>query len=191
MAPLFGRGTAAIRRFLFAVSVVAPLFAPALIAPAVGAQSTAEADDEVLAEAALLETALKPWKGDLDGMVGRNMIRVAIPFGIATYFLDGGAQKGPTYDLAVAFEQSLKKKLGVKDSDLTMVVVPARRDEIFQMLVDGKADIAAGTLTITEERARPVDFSLPFMKGGTEVVITGPEVPAGAGGTEEHTSELP
>src|SRR3546814_15091753 len=86
-----------------------------LTAPAVGAQSTAEADDEVLAEAALLETALKPWKGDLDGMVGRNMIRVAIPFGIATYFLDGGAQKGPTYDLAVAFEQSLKKKLGVKE----------------------------------------------------------------------------
>ncbi|HEY9548941.1 MAG TPA: transporter substrate-binding domain-containing protein, partial [Kiloniellaceae bacterium] len=150
-------------------------------APAVGAQSTAEADDEVLAEAALLETALKPWKGDLDGMVGRNMIRVAIPFGIATYFLDGGAQKGPTYDLAVAFEQSLKKKLGVKDSDLTMVVVPARRDEIFQMLVDGKADIVAGTLTITEERARQVDFSLPFMKGVNEVVITGPEVPAGAG----------
>src|SRR3546814_8698423 len=62
-----------------------------------------------------------------------------------------------------------------------MVVVPARRDEIFQMLVDGKADIAAGTLTITEERARQVDFSLPFMKGVNEVVITGPEVPAGAG----------
>src|SRR3546814_11999824 len=77
-------------------------------------------------------------------MVGRNMIRVAIPFGIATYFLDGGAQKGPTYDLAVAFEQSLKKKLGVKDSDLTMVVVPARRDEIFQMLVDDRKSAVEG-----------------------------------------------
>src|SRR3546814_749884 len=172
MAPLFGHDTA-IRRFLFAVSVVAPLFAPALTAPAIGAQSTAEADEEVLVEAALLETALKPWQGDLDGMVGRNMIRVAIPFGIATYFLDGGAQKGPTYELAVAFEQSLKKKLGVKDTDLTMVVVPARRDEIFQMLVEGKADIAAGTLTITEERARLVDFSLPFVHGVNEVVFTG------------------
>src|SRR3546814_6263951 len=119
------------------------------------------------------------------------MIRVAIPFGIATYFLDGGAQKGPTYDLAVAFEQSLKKKLGVKDSDLTMVVVPARRDEIFQMLVDGKADIAAGTLTITEERARQVDFSLPFMTGVNEVVITGPEVPAGAGFDVLAGGEIP
>src|SRR3546814_15188760 len=114
-----------------------------------------------------METALKPWKGDLDGRVGRNMSRTAIPFGIATYFLDGGAQKGPTYELAVAFEQSLKKKLGVKDTDLTMVVVPARRDEIFQMLVEGKADIAAGKLTITEERARLVHFSLPFVHGET------------------------
>jgi len=144
-------------------------------------QGATAAPDQVLIEAALLESALKPWTGDLDGMVQRNMIRVAIPYGIATYFLDGGAQRGPTYDLAVAFEQSLKKKLGVKDTDLTMVVVPARRDEIFQMLVDGKADVAAGTLTITEERATLVDFSLPLTSDVNEVVITGPAVPAGAG----------
>src|SRR3546814_13840182 len=112
-------------------------------------------------------------------MVGRNMIRVAIPFGIATYFLDGGAQKGPTYDLAVAFEQSLKKKLGVKDSDLTMVVVPARRDEIFQMLVDGKAAIAAGQRTITAERSRQGAFTLPFLPDVAGVVTTGPQTPPG------------
>ena len=89
---------------------------------------TAEDEAKILAEAALLETALSPWTGDLDGMVERNMIRIAIPYGIATYFLDGPAQKGPTYDLAVTFEQNLKKKLGLKDTDLTMVVVPARRE---------------------------------------------------------------
>src|SRR3546814_5778837 len=104
--------------------------------------------------AALLKSALKPWTGDLDGMVSRNMIRVAIPYGIATDFLDGPTQKGVTYDLALAFEKHLKKHLGRKDSELTMVVVPTRRDEIFQLLADGRADVAAGSLTVTEERAR-------------------------------------
>src|SRR3546814_17800947 len=82
-----------------------------------------------LAEAALLKSALKPWTGDLDGMVARNMIRVAIPYGIATYFLDGPTQKGVTYDLAPAFAKHLKQHLGPKDSELTMVVVPTRRED--------------------------------------------------------------
>src|SRR3546814_1473450 len=103
-----------------------------------------------------------------DGMVARNMIRVAIPYGIATYFLDGPTQKGVTYDLALAFEKHLKKHLGLKDSELTMVVVPTRRDEIFQLLADGRADVAAGSLTVTEERARLVDFSQPFATEGNE-----------------------
>jgi membrane-bound lytic murein transglycosylase MltF len=161
-------------------SIVSPfgfLLALLLAAPAAPAQPVD--DDKILAEAALLEAALAPWTGDLDGMVERNMIRVAIPYGIATYFLDGGSQKGITYDLALAFESSLKKKLGLKDSDLTMVVVPARRDEILSMLVDGRADVAAGTLTVTEERAQLVDFSGPLVTGVSEVVITGPEHPKG------------
>src|SRR3546814_18189727 len=62
-----------------------------------------------------------------------------------------------------------------------MVVVPTRRDEIFQLLADGRADVAAGSLTVTEERARLVDFSQPFATAVNEVVITGPEIPAGTG----------
>src|SRR3546814_17592363 len=143
-----------------------------MAAPAVPAQ-TAD-DDEVLAEAALLKSALKPWTGDLDGMVARNMIRVAIPYGIATYFLDGPTQKGVTYDLALAFEKHLKKHLGLKDSELTMVVVPTRRDEIFQLLAAGRADVAAGSLTVTPERPRAGAFTQPFPPAGNHVGITGP-----------------
>lgn len=165
------------------VSVVPPaliLLFIALAAPAARAQP-AEDEDKILAEAALLEAALHPWTGDLDGMVERKMLRVAIPFGIATYFLDGPAQKGVTYDLALAFEADLRKKLKLKDTDLTMVVVPARRDEIFQMLIDGRADVAAGTLTVTEERAQLVEFSEPFLTGTNEVIVTGPEHAKGIG----------
>src|SRR3546814_18688665 len=107
---------------------------------------------------------ISDWSSDVcssDLMVARNMIRVAIPYGIATYFLDGPTQKGVTYDLALAFEKHLKKHLGLKDSELTMVVVPTRRDEIFKLLADGRADVEAGSLPVPEERARLAAFSQP------------------------------
>lgn len=154
-------------------------FVMASLPQAAAAQSDS-GEEKLLVEASLLESALEPWTGDLDGIVQRKMIRVAIPYGIATYFLDGPHQKGITYDLAVTFERSLRKQLKLKETELTLVVVPARRDEIFEMLVDGKADVAAGSLTITPERAQIVDFSIPFRSDVNEVVVTGPEIAAGA-----------
>src|SRR3546814_11462138 len=112
---------------------------------------------------------ISDWSSDVcssDLMVARNMIRVAIPYGIATYFLDGPTQKGVTYDLALAFEKHLKKHLGLKDSELNTVVVPTRRDENFQLLADGRAAVEAGTLHVIEERQRRVDGARPLVTEG-------------------------
>src|SRR3546814_17904432 len=95
-----------------------------------------------------------------------------------SYFLDGPTQKGVTYDLALAFEKHLKKHLGLKDSELTMVDVPTRRDEIFQLLADGRADVAAGSLTVPEARARLVDVRQPFAPAVNEVVKQAPVLTA-------------
>src|SRR3546814_20975745 len=62
-----------------------------------------------------------------------------------------------------------------------MVFGPTRGDEFSQLLADGRAEGAAGALTVTEERARLVDFSQPFATEVNEVVFTGPEIPAGTG----------
>src|SRR3546814_9247200 len=87
-----------------------------------------------------------------------------------------------------------------------MVFGPTRGDEFSQLLADGRAEGAAGALTVTEERARLVDFSQPFATEVNEVVITGPVIPPGTGfdalaateihvrpstRSEEHTSDLP
>lgn len=85
-------------------------------------------------------------------MVERRLIRIALPYGHRRLLLDGAEQKGGTYDFAVAFGKCLKRELGLKDSALPMVVVPTRRDQLLQMLVDGKADVAAGALTHRAER---------------------------------------
>ena len=131
----------------------------------------ADAPDPILA------SALRPWTGDLDGMVERGMVRIAIPFGLTTYFLDGPDQRGLTYDLVVQFEQHLKKKLGKAASRLTAVVLPTSRDRLLPMVHDGQADIAAGTLTITPARLAIVDFSDPLRSDIREVLVTGPAAP--------------
>ena len=40
-----------------------------------------------------------PWKGDLDGMRERRVIRVLTVYGLGRYFLDGGQEKGLTYEM--------------------------------------------------------------------------------------------
>jgi membrane-bound lytic murein transglycosylase MltF len=57
-----------------------------------------------------------------------------------------------------------------------VIVMPVGRDELIPRLLDGRADIAAATLTITPERLREVDFSDPAATGVSEVLVTGPGV---------------
>ena len=138
------------------------------------------ASDEAVAEEPgdpLLEAALQPWTGDFDGMLARGMIRVGVPYGLTTYFIDGIHQRGPTYDRLLEFEKVLKKWLGSKAANLTLVVVPARRDRLIEMLVQGQIDVAAGTLTVTPERLARVDFSDPLTSDVREVLVTGPAAP--------------
>ena len=138
------------------------------------------ASDEAVAEEPgdpLLEAALQPWTGDFDGMLARGMIRVGVPYGLTTYFIDGIHQRGPTYDRLLEFEKVLKKWLGSKAANLTLVVVPARRDHIIEMLLQGQIDVAAGTLTVTPERLARVDFSDPLTSDVREVLVTGPAAP--------------
>ncbi len=157
------------------------LAVPALVAGRATAQTgelTETGDLEQPNEAdALFASALESWTGDLDQMVERGMIRIAIPYGLTTYFLDGAEHKGLTYDFVVQFEQFLKKRIGKAASRLTVVVIPSSRDRLFPMILDGQADIAAGALTITPERQAIVDFSDPFRADVNEVLVTGPAAP--------------
>jgi hypothetical protein len=54
---------------------------------------------------------LKPWKGDLDGMIERRTVRVLTVYSKAFYFVDKGVQHGVTHDHFRQFEDDLNKKL--------------------------------------------------------------------------------
>lgn len=125
-------------------------------------------DDPILAR------ALTPWIGDLDGMLERGMIRVAIPYGLTTYFIDGLVQRGLTYEEVVQFEAVVRQRLGAKAANLHLVIIPTNLARLLAMVTEGRADLAAGNLTMTPARSALVDFSDPFLSGVREVLVIGP-----------------
>ena len=90
--------------------------------------------------------ALKTWTGDWDGMVARNKVRVLVPFSKTFYFLDGGRQRGLTYDLMKIFEKQINEELKRKTVKVQFVFIPVNRDEPIPDLLNGVGDIADFTL---------------------------------------------
>lgn len=130
------------------------------------------------------EEMMKPWTGDLDGMVERRIIRVLTVYSKTFFFVDKGVQKGLVPDIFRVFEDDLNvklakaKKLKQKHLKVRVVLIPVSRDELLPALAAGKGDIAVANLTITEERQKLVDFTPPTYPNVSEVVVTGPASPA-------------
>ena len=117
------------------------------------------------------------WTGDFDKMVEKRAIRALVPYSKTFYFLDGATPKGATYDMLRLFEDHLNKKLQTKHLKIHVVIVPTPRDRLIPNLLEGLGDIAAGNLTITDNRLRSVDFADPMLKGINEILVTGPASP--------------
>jgi membrane-bound lytic murein transglycosylase MltF len=120
---------------------------------------------------------IQPFKGDLDEMVKRRLVRVLTVQNPALYFVDRGREVGLTYEAIKAFEKQLNKTLGNKVVTVHVILVPVARDELIPRLLSGQGDIAAATLTVTSERKKLVDFSAPLATGVREVLVTGPAAP--------------
>ena len=113
-------------------------------------------------------------------MLERRIVRVLVPTSRTLYFVDKGHERGITAEVLRRFERYLNsryaKQLGKRP--LTLVFIPTPRDKLLSGLAEGRGDIAAGNVTVTEERLKAVDF---VVAGGVkpirEVVVTGPASP--------------
>jgi len=129
-------------------------------------------------------TVMRPWKGDLDGMIERRLVRVLAVNSKTFYFQDKGTQRGATYDIFRVFEDDLNTqlekqgKLKQKHLKVRVVFIPIARGDLLQALAAGKGDIAAANLTITPERQKLVDFASPIYPNVSELVVSGPASPA-------------
>jgi len=115
--------------------------------------------------------------GDLDDMIKRRIIRIVVSYSKTFYYYDVMQPKGPTYDMMQEFEKFVNLKLNTGNQRIYVVFVPVPRDQIIASLQDGRGDIAAASLTITPERQKEVEFSVPAMENIQELVVTGPAAP--------------
>jgi membrane-bound lytic murein transglycosylase MltF len=122
--------------------------------------------------------SLKTWQGDFDGMLKRKLVRILVPTDRTSFFIDKGETLGFEAELGAEFESWLNKRHGKKNERIYVGFVPTLRGKLLSDLVSGKGDIAAGTLTITPERRKVVDFAAPWASGVREVLVTGSAAPA-------------
>ncbi|WP_417684671.1 transglycosylase SLT domain-containing protein [Roseibium sp.] len=118
------------------------------------------------------EALKKPFFGDFDDIAKRGYVRVLVPFSKTFYFIDAGVQRGASVDLMREFGKFLLDRHGKSVRDGHIVFIPTSRDRLFTDLAEGRGDIALGNLTITEERLKLAEFSLPVFTGVREVPVT-------------------
>jgi membrane-bound lytic murein transglycosylase MltF len=137
--------------------------AVALASASAFAQAPATPAAEGQAKLRTLSVADKKWTGDFDKMLERRLIRVAVPYSRSLYYNDKGRERGITAENIRDFErwlnQKYAKQLGKRP--ITVYIVPTTRDELLPDVTDGIADIAAGNITVTEQRLKQVDFVAP------------------------------
>lgn len=118
--------------------------------------------NDMVRHLALTETAER-FTGDLDGIKRRGFIRAVTRNTAASYFMWKGRILGYEFELLEEFA----KQLGVR---LEIIVAPGH-DEFIRYLNEGRADIAAALLSITERRREQgVEFSVPYLDSGVGIV---------------------
>lgn len=102
--------------------------------------------------------------GDMDKIRERGYIRILTRNHPGTYYMWKGRVMGYEFELAEAFAKDLKLRLEI-------IVAPTHAD-LLNMLRDGKADIAASLLSVTERRDNSgMDFGPHYMH--ERVVVVG------------------
>jgi len=164
-----------VKRLFFATALFGSLLLVGLPTQQSRAADLQSSDDHDLVQSSIL----KPWTGDLDGMIERRVIRALVAPSRTSYWLNGPRQTGAEYELLKAFQEELNAKYQSRNKHILVhvVFIPTSRDQLIPALLEGRGDIAAGILTVTPERLEKVDFGEPFFRGVKEIVVTGPASP--------------
>jgi membrane-bound lytic murein transglycosylase MltF len=134
-----------------------------------------DAQEEAEVERLLLPMP-KARTGDFDALQKHRVVRILVPYSKTFFRVDRGRQQGISYELGKALESWLDKHKPNAHKSLKwrVVFIPVARNQLLPKLLAGEGDVAAGGLTITQNRLNTVDFASPFASGIREAVVTGP-----------------
>jgi membrane-bound lytic murein transglycosylase MltF len=117
------------------------------------------------------------FEGDFDAMLERRMIRLVVPYSRTFFFRDKGEIYGTAVDGAQLLETWINRTFKLGARPLTVTLTPVSRDKLFDTLLSGDGDLAAGDITITEARSKIVAFTAPIRTNVREIIVTGDNTP--------------
>lgn len=109
---------------------------------------------------------------DLEAMQRRGVIRMLIPYSRTLFFQDRGRVYGVTAEQAGAFEDWYNRTFRTGARPLTVALIPTSRERLIPALLAGEGDIAAGNITVTEERRAQLAFADSPLRDIREIVVT-------------------
>jgi membrane-bound lytic murein transglycosylase MltF len=126
----------------------------------------------------LLPILKTPWKGDLDEMVKRRVVRVLVPFRRPEFFYMEGRPAGILQEAFQELERDLNAKY--KTTAGTRIIVgllPTPVGRFRERMTSGYGDIAAAGISISDVYKSIVDFTIPTITGLKIITVTGPSAP--------------
>ena len=136
----------------------------------IGGQTPQE--EETALSQILQRPAAQPHTGDLGEIRKRRVIRVLVSYNSTNLFITTDGPRGYEYELLKEYERHLNKGVSRKEVQTTMAFVPVTRARLLPALIEGRGDVAAAGLTITEGRLSTVSFTDPYLKDVSEIVVT-------------------
>ena len=152
-------------------------------APATPKETAVQPQEAPSQSAALEDEDIPPvvktsWKGDLDEMVKRRVVRVLVPFRRPEFFYMEGRPAGILQEAFQELEKVLNAKYKTTAANRIIVaLLPSPMDRMGERMVGGYADIAAAGISITEAHKAIMDFTIPTMTGLKIIAVTGPGAP--------------
>ena len=104
---------------------------------------------------------------DLPGLKERRRLRMITRNNAMTYFIHRGRQVG--------FEYELIKEFAARHDLRLDIVIPDSHAELLTYLNEGKGDIVAAAMTITEERGKQAAFTRPYNEVDELVIVRAAE----------------
>ncbi len=112
------------------------------------------------------------YRGELSSVLDRRILRVLTSRNSFDYFIHGGRHGGYQYEMVKAFTEKLNKKYGDgrRSLPIRFELLPVHSDLLIPMLLEGKGDLIAARMTVTEQRAEQVLFTIPYRQVDEQVV---------------------
>lgn len=119
--------------------------------------------DHFLHERALIGDLEPVLFGDVPAIRRRRVLRVLTRNNAVTTYLYRGEQVGFEFELARAFARTLGCRVEI--------VIPPNFSDLIPWLLEGRGDLIAASLAVTESRARRVAFTHPYLQVPQVLVV--------------------